>query len=96
VCVVAASSQPLPPYADWWKSRKVVLDWKPLAAGKSVWEADTKGTYAVTPGLGADRGSSIREAAGVPPLSGLCRALRAGGVEAVEAIAFPVLPKEDR
>jgi hypothetical protein len=61
--------------------------------GKTVWEADAKGTYEVVSGLGADR-VSIREAAGMPPLSALCRSLLAGGVEAVEAIAFPVLPKE--
>jgi hypothetical protein len=58
-----------------------------------VWEADAGGTCEVVKGLGADRGS-LREAAGVPPLSALCRGLRGGGVEAVEAIAFPVLPKE--
>jgi hypothetical protein len=32
--------------------------------------------------------------AGGPPLDELCQALLGGGVEAVEAIAFPVLPKE--
>jgi hypothetical protein len=90
--VVAASSRELPPYAEWRRERKGVA-WKQLPAGKTVWEADAKGTYEVVKGLGADRGS-IREAAGMPPLSSLCRSLLSGRVEAVEAIAFPVLPKE--
>jgi serine/threonine protein kinase len=90
--VVAASNQPLPPYARWRAERKGVA-WKPLPPGKAVWQADDAAAYAVLPGLGADRGT-IKEAPGVPPLAGLCRALKGGGVEAVEAIAFPVLPKE--
>jgi hypothetical protein len=45
-------------------------------------------------GVGADRGKP-REALGAPPLAALCRALKVGGVEVVEAFAFPVLPKED-
>jgi hypothetical protein len=36
----------------------------------------------------------VRRVPGTPPLAALCRALASGGVEAVEAIAFPVLPKE--
>lgn len=92
--VVAASSQPLPPYAQWRAGRQG-LPWKPLPPVQTVWQADAAGAYAVVPGQGADRGT-IREAAGVPPLSGLCRALQSGGVEAVEAMAFPVLPKEDQ
>ena len=94
VYAVAASRQPLPPYAEWRGQRKGV-SWKALSAGKTVWEADSTATYAVVPGLGADRGS-IKEATGVPPLTGLCRGLRGGGVEVVEAIAFPVLAKEDK
>ena len=41
----------------------------------------------------ADRGSLWKDASG-PPLAELCRALRVGGVAAVEAVAFPVLAKE--
>jgi hypothetical protein len=92
--VVAASRRPLPPYANW-KAGRSGVNWRALPAGETVWEADTEGTYAVVKGLGADRGS-IREAPGVPPLSGLCRSLSFGAVEVVEAIAFPVLPKEGK
>ena len=94
VYVVAASRRPLPAFAEW-RAQRGGMSWKALPAGETVWEADAKGTYAVVKGLGADRGS-IREARGVPPLSGLCRSLLGGGVEAVEAIAFPVLPKEGK
>lgn len=90
--VVAASSRPLPPYSGWRAERQGVV-WKPLPPGKTAWQADAAAAYAVVPGLGADRGS-IKESPGVPPLAGLCRALKSGGVDAVEAIAFPVLPKE--
>ena len=92
VYAVAASRQPLPSYAKWKEQRKKV-SWKSLPAGKMVWEADCTGTYAMVLGQLTDRGS-IKERAGVPPLSGLCRGLRVGGVEVVEAIAFPVLAKE--
>jgi serine/threonine protein kinase len=92
--VVAASSRPLPPYGEWKRGRGEA-SWRALPAGKTVWEADARGTYEVVKGLGADRGS-IREAPGVPPLSGLCRGLRGGGVETVEAKGFPVLPKEGK
>jgi hypothetical protein len=89
--VVAASSRPLPPYAEWRAGRGEVR-WRALPAGKAVWEADAQETYEVVKGLGADRGT-LRVAPGVPPLSRLCWAVRGGGVEEVEAIAFPVLPK---
>jgi hypothetical protein len=59
-----------------------------------VWQADARASYAVLPGLGADRGT-LKEPTGVPPLAALCRALLEGGAEAVEAVAFPVRPKED-
>ena len=97
VYLVAASRRPLPPYAKW-RSQRQGVSWRVLPAGETVWEADARGTYAVAKGLGADRGSrgSIKEAAGVPRLSGLCRSLLGGGVEAVEAMAFPVRAKEDR
>jgi hypothetical protein len=91
---VAASRRPLPLYADWRKGRGGVR-WERLPAGKTVWEADARGTYALELGLRPDRGK-VREVPGTPPLGALCRALTAGGVEAVEAIAFPVLPKEGK
>jgi hypothetical protein len=90
---VAASSRPLPPYAQWQKQRGGV-SWKALPAGQTVWEANAEGAYPAVLGLGVDRHRKIREAPGVPPLARLCHALEAGGVETVEAIAFPVLAKE--
>jgi hypothetical protein len=86
---VAASAGPLPAYAEWRAARRGV-SWQALPAGKTVWEADGKGTYAVLEGVGADRGS-LRPAPGTPPLAELCKAL-GGGVTA-EAIAFPVLAR---
>jgi hypothetical protein len=94
VYVVAASRQPLPSYAVW-RARRQGIQWKQLPPGKTVWEADHAGAYAVVPGLGADRGS-IREAAGAPPVRPLLERLREGGVQAVEAVAFPVLGKEGK
>jgi hypothetical protein len=94
VYVVAASRKPLPPYATW-RAKRQGIQWKQLPPGKTVWEADNAGAYAVVPVVGADRGS-IREAAGAPPLAGLLERLREGGVEAVEGIAFPVLGKEGK
>lgn len=95
--LVAASSRPLPPFAQWRRDRDDP-DWEPLPAGKMVWVADPAGVYPVVPGLGPERGQrsrgSLRPAAGVPPLSRLCRSFLRGGVEAVEAVAFPVEGKE--
>lgn len=93
--VVAASSKPLPPYVEWRKTRTGV-SWKALPPGKTVWEADSDELYQVNQ-LQADRNAArfrIEEVPGVPPLMSLCRSLKDGGVEAVEAIAFPVFPKE--
>jgi hypothetical protein len=59
-----------------------------------VWQADPLGTYPVKAGV-ADRGRLWKDASG-PPLAELCQALRVVGVEAVEAVAFPVLEKEGR
>jgi hypothetical protein len=90
VYVVAASSRPLPPY-ERWRSVRPGVKWAALAAGETVWQADPAGCYAVLPGAGVDRGG-MKPAPGLPPLVALCRALAGGGVEAVEAIAFPVNP----
>jgi serine/threonine protein kinase/DNA-binding beta-propeller fold protein YncE len=90
--VVAASRQPLPAYRAWRKGLGS-LGWKALPAGRTVWQADARGSYAWVPGVGLDR-STLKVQPGVPPLAALCRKLAAGGVEAVEAVAFPVLPGE--
>jgi hypothetical protein len=88
----AASPRPLPPFGQWRKGRSGA-DWKSLPAGQTVWEADAKGAYAYVLGVGADR-AVLRQGPGTPPLAALCQALFGDGVEAVEAVAFPVLPKE--
>jgi hypothetical protein len=92
VFVVAASRRPLPSYRAWREGRGDV-GWQALPAGKTVWEADAQGAYPLRLGVPVDR-SSVKELAGVPPLARLCRALTVGGVEVVEAVAFPVLVKE--
>jgi hypothetical protein len=94
VFAVAASRQPLPPFAEWRRRRKVT--WQALPAGKAVWQADVKGTYLALAGLNPDDRASVKAAVGVPPLSGLCRALLGDGVETVELIAFPVRAKEGK
>jgi serine/threonine-protein kinase len=90
--VVAASRRPLPAYKAWRKGLGE-LGWKAWPAGRTVWQADALGTYGWVPGVGLDR-SLPKVLAGVPPLGALCRKLTAGGVEAVEALAFPVAAKE--
>jgi hypothetical protein len=90
---VVASLEPLPAYRVWRPARAGV-SWQALPGGKTVWEADAKGVYAVLQGLGADRGS-LRPVAGAPPLRALCQALSGEGVVA-EVIAFPVLAKEGK
>ncbi len=91
--VVVASAEPLPEYRAW-RAGRTGVNWKALPAGKAVWEADEKGTYACGGGLLADR-ASVRKALGTPPLDDLCRALGAEGM-AVEAFAFGVLAKEGK
>jgi hypothetical protein len=92
---VAASRQPLPAYDEWRKGRKDVT-WRVYPPGGTVWQADAIGSYAVLGGVALDRGErgTAGKVGGGPPLAALCRALLGDGVEAVEAIAFPVLAKE--
>jgi serine/threonine protein kinase len=87
VFVVAASSKPLPSYAEW--SRALGdLPWK-SAPIDAVWEFDGRQfeRHIV-------RGDS-RPLADVPaPLDAACRALQTGpGVEAIWAVIFPVKPQ---
>jgi hypothetical protein len=90
--VVAASRQALPAFAEW--SRRVELSWRALPAGRTVWWADATGCYPVVSGVGPDR-SPVRKTPGKPPLREVCEALLGGGMEVAEAIAFPVLPREE-
>jgi hypothetical protein len=89
VFVVVASSKPLPSYAEWSKSLGA-LPLKP-APIDTVWEFDGRRFERHTV-----RGDS-RPLADVPqPVDAACRALRVGpGVEAIQAVAFPVQPRPE-
>jgi serine/threonine protein kinase len=90
VYVLAASRRPLPSYADWVKQRRPV-GWQRQVGITGVWRADAAGTYAAVNGQPDER--TVKPALGMPPLERLCQELQSGGVEAVEAIAFPVAAK---
>jgi hypothetical protein len=87
--VLIASKEPLPPLADWLKEAGELPWAKTLAEG--VWRYD--GSEFATD---AERGE-LRPLADLPkPLAAACRALRLRpGVEAIQAIAFPVKPRPD-
>jgi hypothetical protein len=91
VFAVLASRGPLPAYGEWRKARGP-LPWKKQKV-EGVWVADARGTYPCGKGSAVDRGT-VEDWPGMPPLTPVCRALRAGGVEQVEALAFPVAAKE--
>jgi serine/threonine protein kinase len=91
VYVVAASRRPLPSYARW-KQQRGTVNWTRHPPGNTVWLADPHGCSALHRG-GVQR-SKVRPAVKGPALDALCQAMRAGGVEVVKALAFPVLPKE--
>jgi len=90
VFAVAASRQPLATYNEWCRQRRKPITWKRQIGFTGVWQADANGTYPVVKGQ-SER--SVKPVVGVPPLSRLCQELKSGGVEAVEAIAFSVTPK---
>jgi serine/threonine protein kinase len=87
--VLVASTQPLPPYAQW--SRKLGgLPWK-AAETEDVWRYDGRSFDHDT-----QRGEVRRLANLPPPLEATCRSLQAGpGVEAIRALAFPVKPQQE-
>jgi serine/threonine protein kinase len=91
VYAVAASRQPLPPYAEWRPERHVT--WRALPAVSGVWQVDATEDDEPLVWQSTERGS-VKKAVGAPPLGRLCRSLRGGGVEVVEVIAFPVLARE--
>jgi hypothetical protein len=91
VYVVAASRRPLPSYARWKKQRGTV-SWTRHPPGNTVWLADPHGCSALHR-RSVER-SKVRPAVKGPALDALCQAMRAGGVEVVKALAFPVLPQE--
>jgi tRNA A-37 threonylcarbamoyl transferase component Bud32 len=91
--VVVASKQPLPAYTAW-KKDLPTLPWKTLPVREAVvWRCDGRRLDAVLPGGRVERGT-VGQLAGVGPLAELCRQLRSTpGVEALAAVAFPVLPR---
>jgi hypothetical protein len=86
------SRRPLPSYEAWRKQRGPAA-WKKLPAGRGVWAADSEGTYPMREAV-IQRGAE-GDLPGTPPLDELCRSLQKAGAEKVEALAFPVLPKEE-
>jgi hypothetical protein len=83
----------LPAYGEWCRERRKPVTWKRQTGFDGVWQADVNGTYPVVQGH-ADR--NVQPAVGVPPLARLCQELQSGGVEAAEAIAFPVGAKGEK
>jgi serine/threonine protein kinase len=92
VFAVVASRRPLPPFAAW-KKRQGDLGWRKQKPGLRVWVADLKGVYPRSKGVPLKRGT-VEDWPGAPPLTRLAQALRVGGVEQVEMLAFPVQAKE--
>jgi Protein kinase domain len=90
--VVVASRKPLPSYAEWKRMRgeaKWVRD--PKCIG--VWGYGEGKLFTMLAGQRQDRGKEGVEK-GVPALEALCGSLTKGQVEAVNALAFQVKPKE--
>jgi hypothetical protein len=88
--VLVASREPLPPYAQW-KARLGDLPWGATQA-EGVWHYDGQQFEPRS-----RRRSEPRPAAVVvpAPFEAACRALRqVPGIEAIDAWAFPILPKE--
>jgi hypothetical protein len=92
--VVAASRRPLAAYREWRNSRPA-SPWRQLAAVPGVWRSNGETLDPVQQGDVRERGSEV-ELEGQPPLLQLCRWARGEGVEAVEAICFPVYRREKR
>jgi serine/threonine protein kinase len=84
-----ASTQPLPSFAKWSQSLGG-LPWKP-AETEIVWRYDGRSFES------DNQRGEVRPLADLPPpLDATCRTLRAGpGVEAIQALAFPVKPQHE-
>jgi hypothetical protein len=93
--VVVASRRPLPSYQEWLRRRGKAA-WRRLPPGKGVWAGDPEGTYALKVVMAVGR-VRAQEAAlpDAPPLDALCRSLRGAPAQTVEAVAFPVLPRQE-
>jgi serine/threonine protein kinase len=93
VYVIAAARQPLPAYERWRRQLRTPVTWKRQTGFNGVWQADENGTY---PMIKGQTKRSVKPPVGVPPLAQLCQELKSGGVEAVEAIAFPVAARREK
>jgi hypothetical protein len=90
---LVVSRRPLPAYAEW-RKRRGHSPWREAAAQRDVvWRDDGRGLLPVLPDeLGGARGKG-RRVGEAGPLAALLGWLReAPDVEAVAAVAFPVLP----
>lgn len=85
--VTVASSQPLPPYGDW-QTRLGTLKWRPIHSPQGVWQFDGRELVPLRHERGQERFGELE------PLVATCQAMKgAPGIDAVRAIAFPVLPE---
>lgn len=91
--VLIASTQPLPPFAEWIRMARGTgdLPWR-QADTASVWRYDEHGFHDST----IERGD-VRRLADLPlPFAETCQALKtAHGVEAIQAVAFPVKAQQE-
>jgi serine/threonine protein kinase len=90
--MVVASNKPLPSFQEWEKKFAQACPWRKIPASPGVWWSDGRKLGAVRDGL---RGSVV-PLKGQPPLRQLADWVREAGNDlVVEAIAFPVYPRED-
>jgi serine/threonine protein kinase len=92
VFILLASRRPLPPFADWDGQRS--LHWQPVAADDAgVWGFDGR---AFKPLVGERRGEPRPHRGPPQPYEDVCKYLaKLSGVDAVNAVAFPVInPKK--
>ncbi len=88
--VLVASRRPLPSFASW--PARAGLPWTAAKAGEA-WRYDGRD---LAPLGDSVRGTERRVSPAPAPFAATCRYLsRLPGVDAVQAIAFPVLPAED-
>ena len=90
--VVVASRKPWPSYAEWKRMRGEVK-WARDPKCIGVWGYGEGKLFTILGGKRQDRGHEGVEQ-GVPALEALCGSLMKGDVEAVNAVAFQVKPKE--
>ncbi len=92
--LVVASAQPLPSYHEWMGQRGPV-PWERLPPAPGVWRSDGGTLDAMELGGIRLRGRVV-PLEGQPPLLRLCGWAKGPGIDAVEALAFPVYPREGK